>query len=103
PLVAPARYILGIIYQRQGDQARAINEFKRTIYIDRDFVLAHFNLANIYKSRRATEDACREYENALKALYECPEGQWTTFLGGFKPDLLAQTCERSLIECRKGM
>jgi len=103
PLVAPARYILGIIYQRQGDQVRALNEFKRTIYIDPNFVLAHFNVANIYKSRGARDDACREYENALRAMYEAPDGSWTAFLGGFKPDLLAQTCERSLIECRKGM
>jgi len=102
PLVAPARYVLGIIFQRQGDLVHAINEFKRTIYIDRDFVLAHFNLANIHKSRGAMDDACREYENSLKALYQCPDGPWTAFLGGFSADLLAQTCERSLIECRKG-
>ncbi len=103
PLVAPARYILGIIYQRQGDQTRALNEFKRTIYIDPNFVLAHFNVANLYKSRGALDDACREYENTLRAMYEAPDGSWTAFLGGFRADLLAQTCERSLIECRKGM
>ena len=102
PLLAPARYILGIIYQRQGDSVRALNEFKRTIYIDRNFVLAHFNAANIYRSRGAFEDACREYENALRALKHAPDGAWTAFLGGFRPDLLAKTCERSLIECRKG-
>lgn len=102
PLTASARYVLGIIYLRRGDSARAVEEFKRTIYIDKDFVLAHFNLANIYKTRRASDDACREYENTLRALYAAPEGEWTAFLGGFKPDLLAQTCERSLIECRKG-
>ncbi len=36
-----------------------------------------------------------------RRLYRSPEGEWTAFLGGFKPDLLAKTCERSLIECRK--
>ena len=102
PLLAPARYILGIIYQRQGDANAALAEFKRTIYIDNDFVVAHFNAANIYRARGAMEDACREYENTLRALYLNPEGSWVVFLGGFRPDLLAKTCERSLIECRRG-
>ena len=102
PLLAPARFILGIIYQRQGDQVDALNEFKRTIYIDPEFVLAHFNAANIYRTRGAMEDACRSYENTLRAIYLNPSGSWTVFLGGFRPDLLAKTCDRSLIECRKG-
>jgi chemotaxis protein methyltransferase CheR len=102
PLLAPARYILGIIYQRQGNAAAALNEFRRTIYIDQEFVLAHFNAANIHRARGAIEEACREYENTLRALYVNPTGSWTVFLGGFRPDLLAKTCERSLIECRRG-
>jgi chemotaxis protein methyltransferase CheR len=102
PLFAPARYTLGIIYQRLGDTNAALGEFKRTIYIDHEFVLAHFNAANIYRARGAMRDACREYENALRALYSNPDGSWTVFLGGFRPDLLATTCERSLIECRRG-
>jgi chemotaxis protein methyltransferase CheR len=102
PLVAPAYYILGIIHQRQGDQDGALEAFKRTIYVDRDFVLAHFNLANLRKARGELKEACRDYRNTLTALTASPEGPWTAFLGGFSPGLLAQTCERSLIECRKG-
>lgn len=102
PLLAAACFILGIIHLRQNDTARALAEFKRTIYIDPDFVLAHFNIANMYRTQGLADDACREYENTLRALYMSPNGEWTAFLGGFKPDLLAKTCERSLIECRKG-
>jgi chemotaxis protein methyltransferase CheR len=103
PLLPVARYILGIIHQRQGDPVRAISELKKTIYIDGDFALAHLNLANIYKSQRKWEAAAKEYENALKALKQSPEGKWTEFSGGFQADLLARTCERSLIECRKAI
>jgi chemotaxis protein methyltransferase CheR len=102
PLTAGARYIMGIIHQQRGNLDAALSEFKRTVYIDRDFVLAHFAIANIYRARGQNSEACREYENTLRAIYVKPEGQWTAFLGGFKPDLLAKTCERSLIECRKG-
>jgi chemotaxis protein methyltransferase CheR len=102
PLVAPARYILGVISQRLGRGSQAIEEFKKTLYIDRDFVLAHFNLANLYRSRGAIDDARREYENTLASLKASPRGEWTHFLGGFTPDLLAQTSERGLVDCRKG-
>ncbi|MDO8847478.1 MAG: CheR family methyltransferase [Coriobacteriia bacterium] len=103
PLLPVARYILGIIYQRQGDPVRAVSELKKTIYIDTDFALAHLNLANIYKAQRKWEAAAKEYENALKSLKASPEGAWTEFSGGFQADLLVRTCERSLIECRKAM
>ncbi|NTU70603.1 MAG: tetratricopeptide repeat protein [Coriobacteriia bacterium] len=102
PLLASARYVLGIIRMQQDDAAGALTEFKRTLYIDPDFVLAHFNLANIHRASGAMDDACRGYENALSALRAAPHGEWTAFLGGFNPELLAKTCERSLIECRKG-
>lgn len=102
PLLAAARYVLGIIHLGRGEQTEAISEFKRTVYIDSGFALAHLNLANLYRARGAIADSCREYENTLRALYENPEGPWTWFLGGFRPDLLAKTVERSLIECRKG-
>jgi chemotaxis protein methyltransferase CheR len=101
PLLAGARYVLGIIYMRREDRMAAMSEFKRTIYIDPTFVLAHLNLANLYRQKGAVEDACREYDNTLRAMYEHPHGEWETFMGGFRPDLLAATCERSLIECRK--
>jgi len=102
PLLAAARYVLGIIHLGRGEHMDALSEFKRTIYIDPGFALAHLNLANLYRAQGATGDACREYDNTLRSLYENPEGPWTWFLGGFKPDLLARTVERSLIECRKG-
>ncbi len=103
PLLPVARYILGLIQQRQGDVVGAVSEFKRTIYIDPDFALAHLNLGTIYKSQGDWEAAAREYENTIRALYKNPTGSWREFLGGFQADLLLKTCERSLLECRKAM
>jgi chemotaxis protein methyltransferase CheR len=101
PLTAGARYIMGVIHQQRGDLGGALAEYKRTIYIDPGFVLAHFAVANIQRQQGDIPDACREYENTLRALHSNPEGAWTMFLGGFRPDLLARSCERSLIECGK--
>ncbi len=101
PLAASAHYILGTIFRQTGDGAGACEEFKHTIYSDTDFVLAHFALASIYREQGRTDDAKRSYEHALRALYVNPEGEWTQFLGGFKPDLLAKSCERGLAECSR--
>ncbi len=103
PLLPGARYVLAVISQRRGDLVGAVSEFKKTIYIDPDFVLAHLNLANLYKAQAKWDQACRAYENALRSLYVNPEGSWVEFMGGFRTDLLAKTCERSLVECRKAM
>ncbi|MDP2401024.1 MAG: CheR family methyltransferase [Actinomycetota bacterium] len=103
PLIAAARYVLGMIHLRRDEKMLALSEFKRTIYTDSGFVLAHLNLGNLYKSLGATQDACREYELTLRTMYENPEGGWTAFMGGFRSDLLAKTVERSLVECRKGV
>jgi chemotaxis protein methyltransferase CheR len=103
PLLAGARYVLGLIYQRQGDVVDAIAELKKTIYIDPEFALAHLNLGNIYKTQGKYELACRQYENALKALRKNPAGAWTQYLGGWQADMVLRTSERSLIECRKAL
>ncbi|MCL5887043.1 MAG: hypothetical protein M1617_01880 [Actinobacteria bacterium] len=103
PLMAPARYLLGIIHLRRDERTLAISEFKRTIYIDSGFALAHLNLGNLYRSTGAMKDACKEYELTLRALYENPEGDWVKFMGGFRLDLLTSTVERSLVECRRSI
>ena len=99
PLTSGARYIMGVIHQQRGELDEALAEFKRTLYIDGDFVLARFAIANIYRARGERGEACREYENTIRLLEAGPTGQWTAFLGGFRPDLLAQVCQRSLLEC----
>jgi chemotaxis protein methyltransferase CheR len=103
PLLPVARYILGLIHQRGGDTVGAISEFKRTIYIDQDFALAHMNLGTIYKAQGEWEAAARAYENTMRALRKNPDGVWREFLGGFQSDLLLKTAERSLLECRKAL
>jgi chemotaxis protein methyltransferase CheR len=101
PLLPGARYLLGVIHLREGDIVHAVSEFKRTVYIEPDFVLAHVSLGTIYRGEGRNAEAVREYENALRALYKNPEGEWTLFLGGWKADVVLKTCERSLLECRK--
>jgi chemotaxis protein methyltransferase CheR len=100
PLLVGARYLLAVVRQRQGSAVRALEEFRRTVYTDPDFALAHLSMANIHKAEHRWEAAARGYENTLGALTRSPEGPWTAFLGGFRVELLVASCERSLAECR---
>jgi len=100
PLLVGARYLLAVVRQSQGDSERALEEFRRTVYTDPDFALAHLSMANIHKAEHRWEAAARGYENTLGALARSPEGPWTAFLGGFRVELLVASCERSLAECR---
>ncbi|MDY0088671.1 MAG: CheR family methyltransferase [Coriobacteriia bacterium] len=101
PLLASAYYLLGLISLRSGSSDQAIAEFKRTLYADDSFVLAHLNLGNLYRNQGEYSSACRAYEDACSAIERAPTGPWTAFLGGFEPEMLAATCARSLEECRR--
>lgn len=101
PLLVGARYLLAVVRQRQGSTERALEEFRRTVYTDPDFALAHLSMANIHKAEHRWDAAARGYENTLGALARSPEGPWTAFLGGFRVELLVASCERSLGECRE--
>ncbi|HET6352402.1 MAG TPA: CheR family methyltransferase [Coriobacteriia bacterium] len=101
PLAASAHYILGTIHRQGGDGASAREEFRQTIYADPDFVLAHFALASLEREAGRLEEAKRAYENVIRALYANPAGEWTQFLGGFKPDLIAKSSQMGLAECAR--
>ena len=101
PLLVGARYLLAVVRQRQGRTELALEEFRRTVYTDPDFALAHLSMANIHKAEHRWDAAARGYENTLGALTRSPKGPWTAFLGGFRVELLVASCERSLAECRE--
>jgi tetratricopeptide (TPR) repeat protein len=76
----------------------AIREFKRVIYIDSGFALAHLNLANIYKAKNMAAEAVTEYNNAIAALALSPRGDWVDFAGGFMGDVLLEVCKRNMAQ-----
>jgi chemotaxis protein methyltransferase CheR len=100
PLSAAAHYLLGVIQREQGQSQRAVAAFRRTLCIDKDFALAHFALAGMHHRAGESTEASREYEITLGLLDRSEEGAWASFLDGFTPELLAQSCRRGLLECR---
>lgn len=96
PLSARGHYFMGVICEKEGRLVDAEEEFRKTLYIDPNFALAHLNLANVYRAQEKSDLARRSYHNAIDLLLKKPEGDWVEFLGGFLGDLVAETAKSGL-------
>ncbi|MFH1213277.1 MAG: tetratricopeptide repeat protein, partial [Candidatus Neomarinimicrobiota bacterium] len=61
-------YLQATILAELGDQPASIAALKKTIYLDPDFVLAHFYLGNVNLQLRQASHAKRYFQNALAIL-----------------------------------
>jgi chemotaxis protein methyltransferase CheR len=67
-LRAHNHYLLSIILEEQGELEEAAAALKRVLYIDHDFVLAHFALGNMNRQAGKKKEAERNFGNALRIL-----------------------------------
>lgn len=81
---AASRYLLALIKIEQQRPDDAIAALKKAIYLEPDFVVAHFTLANLYRRKSKRHEADRHLNNALLALRgfrpeeELPESEGMT-------------------------
>ncbi len=61
-----------MILQEMGESEAAKDSLHRAIYLQPDFVLAHFALGNAARSEARAGEATRHFSNALHALGSCP-------------------------------
>ena len=92
PLSVAGHYLLGIIYRTQEEEGRAIEEFKKVLYLEPEHALARFNLGDLYSQVGQPDEAKVEYTNAVRLLKEVPESFDERLAGGFSPALLIDTC-----------
>jgi len=92
PLSIAGHYLLGIIYRTWEDEARAIEEFRKVLYLEPEHALARFNLGDLYSQVGQFDEARVEYANVVRLLKKRPESLDDRFAGGFSPALLIDTC-----------
>jgi chemotaxis protein methyltransferase CheR len=68
-------YLLAAIRQEQGQFDAAEQSFKRTLYLDPDFVLAHFALGNLRLAHGRRREAERHFDIALSLLRAHPRDE----------------------------
>lgn len=71
PLQIEAHYILAQVYEHEEDLDAALTEYRRVVFLDRQFVPGMIGMANIWRRMGRYEDARRSYRNALKQLSTC--------------------------------
>jgi chemotaxis protein methyltransferase CheR len=61
-------YLRAMILQEQGAVGGATKSLKQALYLDGDFVLAHFALGNLALRQGKIEESGKHFENALLLL-----------------------------------
>jgi chemotaxis protein methyltransferase CheR len=70
---APAHYYYALVQQHSGAVVEAEQALKRTIYLDRDFALAHYQLGLLRKDAHDLARCRQSFRNALAALGKLPD------------------------------
>jgi len=83
-------YLLATILQEQGQPDHAIQSLMRALYLDPDFVLAHFALGNLHQSQGRYRQAQRHFENTLLLLRRHPPDETLTEADGLTAGRLTE-------------
>jgi len=102
PLFAPAHYLFGCINIEEGVLDRAVESFKKALYIDKGFLAAYFYLANAHKLGGRADDAIRGYRNTLKLLSRLSSEEIVPYSGGFEAATLMNICRDNIERLKLG-
>ena len=83
-------YLLATILQEQGQHDNAIRSLMRALYLDPDFVLAHFALGNLHQSQGRYREAQRYFGNVSLLLRTHPPDETLLEADGLKAGRLAE-------------
>ena len=72
---AVRHYLHAIILQERGLSEEAAISFRRALYLDPDFIMAHFALGSLEWRRKRFRSARRHFQNTLTLARHCPDGE----------------------------
>lgn len=84
-------YLRAVVLLEQGNPEPARSALQRAIYLDPDFVLAHFALGNLARGRGKLDEADKHLANALHLLRRQPPDALLPESDGLTAGRLAQT------------
>lgn len=96
PLNAGLRYLLATVLQEQGQLAEARQRLRQALYLDPDFVLAHFTLGNLDWQAGRKREAARHFEHTLAILRRRPAEELLAYSEGVPAGRLAEIVETLL-------
>jgi chemotaxis protein methyltransferase CheR len=66
PLAFPPYYVRALLHLGEGDVEASRDDLRKTLYLEPDFILGHFALANLYDQEMKEEDAMRHRTKAVR-------------------------------------
>lgn len=93
---APLHYLLALILQEQGVTGEARAALKRALYLEPDFVLAHFSLGNLARRQGNVLESCRHFSNALDLLRDYQDDAVLPHAEGMAVSCLRQSIQSLL-------
>lgn len=86
----------------QGNADHAMKSFKKVLYLDQSFVLAHFALGNLTRQQQRFKESKRHYKNALSLLGRCAPAESLPEAEGMTAARLNEII-RSTIDTEQGL
>ncbi len=93
-LVLEAYYTLGLVLQHQKKLIEATDTMKKVIYLERNHVLGHYQLAELYREQGLLPNAQKSLENALNLLRNLPADEMLAGSGGITVSRLREAILR---------
>ena len=101
-LCAEAYLLRGLILDMEEQLERALVEYQKVLWLDREFVMAHYLAARVHERLGRDEDRRRALRNTIRALEKRAGVDIVPFSGGLSPAVLLELCRRQLITPASG-
>jgi chemotaxis protein methyltransferase CheR len=98
PLNPAAHFEYAMVLFRRGRHSEAERALRRTLYLDRNFVLAHYYLALLLKRRGQTSAARRSLRNARRLLEPARSSHTTDTCSAFSASALLELTQKHFEE-----
>jgi chemotaxis protein methyltransferase CheR len=95
-MAVEAAYLLAQVHEHEGQLDEALAAYRRTVYIDRNFVLGTVGMANVWRQLGRSNEAQRAYRNLLKQLATFPASARVPGAEGATVGELVQFVQRQL-------
>lgn len=95
--LCPDAYLLrGLILDMEGETERALVEYQKVLWLERDFVMAHYFSAKCLGQLGRREQQTRALRNTVRCLEKLDENALVPFSGGMSRPVLLELCRREL-------
>lgn len=91
-----AHYLLSAIHQGLGSEDKAIDALKKTIYLDKGFIAAHFSLGCLFKKQNKIFMAEKAFKNVVRLMVGRPKDEIVPETNGITYGKLLQVAEMNL-------